>query len=213
MAFLRNGPLLLRIFNYMKQADAHASPTANDYSGCGLWNNKRVIHMKTLLLIRHAKSSWENIHQPDFERSLNERGKQDAPMMANRLRQRGVEIDGFISSPAKRAQKTCKLFMEVYDMMPEAIQLKSELYLPEPDVFASVIASLDDRMQHPAIFSHNPGITLFVNTLCKGVSVDNMPTCAVFAVKLKLNHWKDFRTATKEFWFMDYPKNPEYRVL
>lgn len=165
--------------------------------------------MKTLLLIRHAKSSWENAQQLDFDRPLNERGKHDAPMMARRLLQRKVPIDCFISSPAKRARKTCDFFMAAYGADHQSIRLKSELYLPEPDVFTSVIESLEDQIQHPAIFSHNPGITDFVNRLC-AVRVDNMPTCSIFAVKMNLNSWKDVQKAVKDFWFMDYPKNPEY---
>jgi len=61
--------------------------------------------MKTLLLIRHAKSSWDNVILPDFERPLNERGKHDAPLMAKKIKDKKIEIDTFVSSPAKRAKK------------------------------------------------------------------------------------------------------------
>ena len=71
--------------------------------------------MKTLFLIRHAKSSWDDIGLPDFERPLNERGKYDAPQMAKRIKDKKIEIDAFVSSPAKRARKTAEIFMDVYD--------------------------------------------------------------------------------------------------
>ena len=64
---------------------------------------------KTLLLIRHAKSSWDNFALTDFDRPLNDRGKNDAPEMAKRLIDKKINIDAFISSPAKRAKKTAKL--------------------------------------------------------------------------------------------------------
>lgn len=71
--------------------------------------------MKQLLLIRHAKSSWDDPSVNDFERSLNERGKKDAPVMAQRLSDKNIRIDSFISSPAKRASRTAKIFAEIFN--------------------------------------------------------------------------------------------------
>jgi len=71
--------------------------------------------MKQLLLIRHAKSSWDDAAINDIDRPLNDRGKKDAPKMAERLLDKKVKIDGFYSSPAKRALTTCKLFVKAYD--------------------------------------------------------------------------------------------------
>ncbi len=72
-------------------------------------------------------------------------------------------------------------------------------------VFFDTIAGMDDALQTLAIFSHNPGITDFVNMLTN-VHTDNMPTSAVFAVKADIKSWKEFEKAKKEFWFFDYPK-------
>ena len=69
---------------------------------------------KTLLLIRHAKSSWDISNLNDFERPLNDRGKKDAPAMAKRLLHKKISIDAFVSSPAKRAKKTAELFCQEY---------------------------------------------------------------------------------------------------
>ena len=68
--------------------------------------------MKSLLLVRHAKSDWGNLELDDFERPLNDRGKRDAPAMAHRLLDKKVKPDAFIASPAKRAAKTAKIFAE-----------------------------------------------------------------------------------------------------
>jgi phosphohistidine phosphatase len=161
--------------------------------------------MKTVLLVRHAKSSWEDPLVVDFERPLNERGKKDAPAMAKRVKDRQYKIDCFISSPARRARKTAKLFAEVFKYKEEKIIYKSELYHADPETFYSVIEQCGNDYNTIAIFSHNPGITYFVNELTE-IKLDDMPTCAVFAVSMDGGKWKDFRKAKKQFLFFDYPK-------
>ncbi|RYY71691.1 MAG: histidine phosphatase family protein [Chitinophagaceae bacterium] len=162
--------------------------------------------MKTLYLVRHAKSSWGDFTTPDFERPLNERGKKDAPEMAKRLLDKKISIDSFISSPAKRAKSTCKAFCKVYGRDKAEINFIDALYHASVETFNTVAASIDDRYHSAAIFSHNPGITEFVNTLVIDVFIDNMPTCAVFAVQINADSWKDFLSAPKQFLFVDYPK-------
>jgi phosphohistidine phosphatase len=162
--------------------------------------------MKTLILIRHAKSSWANIGETDFERPLNERGKKDAPEMAKKLFESNIKIDAFVSSPAKRAKKTCKAFMEVYGREKENIILVDELYIAQVAAFYKVVSNLNKEHNDVALFSHNPGISAFANSLCKGVDIDDMPTCAVFAVQISIEDWKDFETAEKRFSFFKYPK-------
>lgn len=162
--------------------------------------------MKTLYVIRHAKSSWGDFTQQDFDRPLNERGKKDAPVMAKRLLDAGIKIDCFISSPAKRAHKTCKLFCEAYDYKEDNIKLIPELYHASSAVFYEVIEGIDDRCSSAAIFSHNPGITDFVNSLGLNVQIDNMPTCSIFGVRLVADSWKNFADESKEYLFFQYPK-------
>jgi phosphohistidine phosphatase len=163
--------------------------------------------MKTLILIRHAKSSWETAGLSDFERPLNERGKKDAPEMARRLKERGVKIDGLVSSPARRARKTARFFAEEFGFEKNDIRLIDNLYLATAEAFAEAVASIDDRFDTVALFSHNPGITEFASSLTN-VRVDDMPTCAVFAASAETDNWKDFEKAEKKFLFFDYPTNP-----
>ena len=166
--------------------------------------------MKTLLLIRHGKSSWDDISQSDFERPLNERGKTDAPKMAARLRKRDIKIDAFISSPAKRAKKTAEYFIKEFDEKTDDIILVSALYDAGTNNFSDTVKDIDDKYKSAAIFSHNPGITDFANQLVDKANIDNMPTCSIFAVKADVEKWKDFSKAKKEFLFFDYPKkSPE----
>ena len=161
--------------------------------------------MKQLLLIRHAKSDWNNAGLSDFDRPLNERGKKDAPVMAQRLRDKKVSVDAFIASPAKRAAKTAKIFAEAFGQQKDDIIFIDKLYLAEPPVFFSVVADTDDRYETIAIFSHNYGLTDFANLLTD-VRTDNIPTCGIFAVQADCTSWKEFKEAPKHFLFFDYPK-------
>src|SRR5688572_13035528 len=100
--------------------------------------------MKILLLVRHAKSDWGDPSLADIERPLNDRGKRDAPVMAHRLLDKRIEIDAFISSPAKRARKTAKVFAGEYKRDKEEVILIEQLYGAGPEVFYDVIKKTDD---------------------------------------------------------------------
>ena len=161
--------------------------------------------MKTLILIRHAKSSWDDPGLSDFERPLNDRGKKDAPVMAERLYERGIKIDAFVSSPARRARKTAEQFAKRYKKDKEDLVLRTELYMASEEAFTTVIEKLDDSIDCVAIFSHNPGITDFANSLTDA-RTDNVPTCGIFAISIDAKKWNRFRDAKKKFLFFDYPK-------
>ena len=162
--------------------------------------------MKTVLLIRHAKSSWEDLYLADFDRPLNDRGKADAPKMAKRLNEKQIEIDSFISSPAKRAKKTAEIFAERYDVKKSEIIFVPSLYEASEMDFYSAIINAPKKANSIAIFSHNPGITDFANKLSNN-RIDNMPTCSIFAVKVNTNDWSEFKDAPKEFYFFEFPKS------
>lgn len=161
--------------------------------------------MKQLLLVRHAKSSWADFSVKDFDRPLNDRGKKDAPEMAKRLLDKDITIDAFIASPAKRARKTAEIFVKEYKKGKDDILFFEELYLANPSTFFEVISKADDRFKTIAVFSHNEGITAFANELTE-TKIDDIPTCGIFAIKIKGKHWADFKDADKEFWFFDSPK-------
>jgi phosphohistidine phosphatase len=162
--------------------------------------------MKTVYIIRHAKSTWANIGQRDFDRPLNERGHKDAPAMAERLLNKKIEIDAFISSPAKRARQTCEHFYAVLGKEKDPILFIDELYHAPCETFYTVIGEMEDKYERIAIFSHNPGITEFVNSLTNSVRLDNMPTCGIFCITVNSNTWSSFKQSEKKFEFFDYPK-------
>jgi len=165
----------------------------------------KIFKLKSLLLIRHAKSSWEDAGLSDYERPLNDRGKKDAPMMAERLYERGIKIDAFVSSPAKRAKKTAEQFAKQYKKEPTELIFKTELYLAGEDTFYSVAEKLNDDLECVAFFSHNPGITDFANSLTDA-RIDNIPTSGIFAVSIETKKWSKIKEAKKEFLFFDYPR-------
>ncbi|SJZ66774.1 SixA phosphatase family protein [Sediminibacterium ginsengisoli] len=161
--------------------------------------------MKHLLLIRHAKSSWSNSNLGDFDRDLNDRGRRDAPVMAQRLTEHHIQPDALVSSTALRAMQTAIFFARTFHKTEQDIMRMPELYHAPPPVFYKVISELPSSVNTAAVFAHNPGITAFVNELT-ATRIDDMPTCAVFGVKVHADTWADFAEAEKTFWFFDYPK-------
>ena len=160
--------------------------------------------MKTIFLIRHAQAE-SGLSINDEDRKLTEKGKSDARMMAKRLLDREISIDSFVSSPAKRALKTCKLFAEVFGVEKDSIIQLPDLYMPELTDFEKVIFDFDDNLNRVAIFSHNYGVTEFANSL-EIATIDNMPTCSIFAFDCEMEHWSEFQNAKKHLLFFDYPK-------
>jgi len=163
--------------------------------------------MKILVIVRHAKSSWDQPGLSDFDRPLNERGKKDAPVMANRLKEKGIELEHLVSSPAKRAKKTAKYFAEEFRLKKEDIKLVEALYGATQPQFLQAIKEIEDKYKTVALFSHNPGVTDFASSLTN-IRVDDMPTCAMFAVQANTDSWIDFIEVEKNFLFFDYPRNP-----
>jgi phosphohistidine phosphatase len=162
--------------------------------------------MKKVLIVRHAKSSWEDFTVSDFDRPLNDRGKKDAPEMAARLAKRNLHPDIFITSPAKRAKKTAEIFAKTFNVPKENIMEVRDLYEAGPEVFYDVISKAPVSAETIIIFSHNPGITAFTNDLTD-VAIADMPTCAIFAVETEAADWTDFPSAPRKFLFFDSPKH------
>ncbi len=157
--------------------------------------------MKTLLLVRHAKSDWP-VDVEDFDRPLNEVGIINAPKMARLLKEKSVKIDTFISSPAKRALHTCELFSEIFE---KSYSTDKTLYNPRESNFENLIYGLDDSVNSVALFSHNNGISNFANSLTD--EIVNLPTSGVVGYEIDCDNWSDFEMAKKRFLFFYSPKN------
>ena len=165
--------------------------------------------MKTLFLVRHAKSVNHLTAAADINRSLNERGIKDATEMAKKLVKHNILIDRFVSSPAVRAKMTAEIFVNQYNRKAEEIQFAPELYHGSPEIFDRVIAGLDDQFDHVAVFAHNPGITEYAGSLTS-TRISHMPTGSSFAVASSIHSWKDFPDAKKDFIFFHTPKDGSF---
>lgn len=162
---------------------------------------------RTLVMIRHAKSSWANPLQSDFERPLNERGEKDAPVMGERMKERNLVPDLIISSKAKRAKQTAKKIAAAIGYNEENIRWYDRLYHCVPAVFVEVLYDVPDNVKTVYIVAHNPGITDFVNELSDKFKIDNMPTCGIVAAKFEAREWNEFSIVDKTVFLFDYPKN------
>ena len=161
---------------------------------------------KRLVLIRHAKSSWANPLQSDFERPLNDRGQHDAPEMGERLKKAGVIPDRIIASTAKRAKQTAKHIAKGVDYPVESIEWHEDLYHCISAVFEEVILTVDDAVNTLFIVAHNPGISEFAASLDPSRTVNHMPTCAVVGIEIDAKRWSDLQTAGKRLFLYDTPK-------
>lgn len=161
--------------------------------------------MKTLILVRHAKSSWKDSGLKDIERPLNSRGKRDAPFMANLLKKTEFKAELYISSTAVRAATTAKKFAEINDYPEEEIFFSEELYEAFPSEILNVIQSADDRYSSIILFAHNPGLTL-LNNLLSDKHLDNLPTCGMIVLEFGGNSWKEINEKTCKQVLYEYPK-------
>jgi phosphohistidine phosphatase len=161
--------------------------------------------MKMLYLIRHAKSSWDDYTLSDDKRPLNERGKRDAPNMARMLYDKDPDIQLFITSPAKRARFTAKIFGKVYHLGKGEIKKDGRLYLASPSQIQQVVQEISNELEKVAIFGHNPGMTDFLNRFSGG-SVDNIPTCGIARVEFDVSKWKEIEPGLGRMTDFYYPK-------
>jgi phosphohistidine phosphatase len=150
--------------------------------------------MKTLLVLRHAKSSWNDPELDDHERPLNERGRRDGPRMGELVREYGLVPDLVISSDAVRAQLTAKAVTEAARYAGE-ILLDPRLYLASPADILSLLRTVRENARTVMIIGHNPGLEELVEQLT-GERQD-FPTAALAHIVLEIDHWRDLTRSTR----------------
>ena len=162
-------------------------------------------NMKTLYLVRHAKSSWNNAHMSDHDRPLNERGERDAPRMGKRLGERNPQPEIIICSSAVRAETTATILAEAIGYPLSNLKIDERLYGAEPNNVISIIQELDDAIECAMFVGHNPTFTDLVNTLGR-CEIENMPTCSMAVLAFPIETWSEISQVRGELLDFDYPK-------
>ena len=151
--------------------------------------------MKTLLILRHAKSSWNDPTVDDHERTLNARGQKDAPRMGDLLRELRLVPDVIISSDAVRAQLTAEAVAEAIGFTGE-IRLDRNLYLASPADIVAVLCTVETSAARTVmIVGHNPGLEQLVELLTG--EPNDLPTAALAQIALPIRRWRDLTASTR----------------
>ena len=161
--------------------------------------------MKTLTIVRHAKSSWKDTGLRDRDRPLNKRGKRDAPEMGRRILAHGIRPSLIVSSPAKRAWTTATAVAEAINYPREFLQKEDALYLASLDTILDVIMAQDNGFNNLMLFGHNPGFTDMANFLVPGLT-NNLPTAGVVSVEIDQDDWNLYERPKTRLVVHDWPK-------
>lgn len=145
--------------------------------------------MKTLILIRHAKSSWEH-DVNDLNRPLSERGFSDAGLLSKEFTAIKFQPDAVFSSTANRALSTCQIFMDNLGLEKKLLTIDRQLYDFGGNQVLRFIKSLDDGLEKVMIFGHNHAFTTLTNNL-GDTEIDNLPTTGLVMIEFNVDHWQE----------------------
>jgi phosphohistidine phosphatase len=161
--------------------------------------------MKTLFLVRHAKSSRDDPTLADRDRPLNARGLHDAPVMGKRLARHDVQPSLIVSSPALRALTTAQLFADQLGCARESIVIDERVYASTADTLLALIREFDDEHDCAMLFGHNPEFSELAGRLA-GKALD-MPTCAVARFRFDVRSWAWVGRSAPERFKLDKPEH------
>ena len=162
--------------------------------------------MKSLYLIRHAKSDWGKAELRDIDRPLNARGYSDAYKISSILKAQKIIPDLVITSPAIRAISTALIFCRNLQSDASDIIINSDLYDSSLKEYKNCISKIDNKFTHVLLFGHNPTITECAKKLL-GSFPEEMPTCSIAGIRSDEDDWNNFTLKKCELLFFDFPKN------
>lgn len=162
--------------------------------------------MKKLYIIRHAKSSWNDVTINDFERPLNKRGKANAPMMGSRLKAKGVMPDIILSSPAQRAKSTAEMIARELEYAKKIV-FNENIYESSVDELRKILTLVDDKNSTVFLIGHNPELNMLMDYYVK--FYENIPTCGVVEVEFVCDRWADIAPKNAKLISFDYPKKSD----
>lgn len=147
--------------------------------------------MKEIIFVRHAKSSWD-YDVGDRDRPLKKRGNNDAHLVSNCFKSNNFVPDAIFSSPAKRARKTCKIFLENLNFPTSSMRVEEDIYDFGGTQLINFIKSLDNELQNIMIFGHNHALTSIANTFGTKY-IDNVPTAGLVKLSFDIDNWKNLK--------------------
>ncbi len=146
--------------------------------------------MKTLILMRHAKSSWKHPELKDHERGLNKRGKKEAPQMGILLKDNELVPQRILTSTAERSRMTAQAVVEAMHYTGDVSYLDA-LYMAEPEIYLELLSLMPDDVERILVIGHNPGLEGLLQILSG--RVESLPTSAVAYLSLPIRSWKEVR--------------------
>jgi phosphohistidine phosphatase len=150
--------------------------------------------VKTLLVLRHAKSTWKHHALDDHDRPLNKRGKKVAPLMGQLLARQNAVPDLILCSTAKRARATAKRVIKAMGYEGQVLY-EPTMYLAEPSAYLKAIRDHADTHERVMIIGHNPGLETLVQTM---TGTDQpLPTAGLAEIQLTIQSWKGLKRTTK----------------
>jgi phosphohistidine phosphatase len=160
--------------------------------------------MKTLILVRHAKSSWKELNLSDFKRPLNKRGKRDAPFMGKLMKKMKINPEVVISSPAVRALETARIICSELGIPEKKIIFEKNIYEASQSELLSILTQTESNIDSLMMFGHNPGLTYLSNYL-SGDNIDNIPTTGVVGLSFQ-GSWSELKERSCKLEYFEYPK-------
>jgi len=159
--------------------------------------------MKKLIIIRHAKSDWQDTTLDDFDRPLNERGMQDAPFIGKFLKEKGLLPDLIISSPALRAITTAEIIAKEVEYT-KAIVPNQYIYEAYVNTLQEIVSFIYDENDTVYLIGHNPGVSALAYMLSD--MKESIPTCAVVEIDFECDSWMDVSKENAALVSYDFPK-------
>lgn len=165
--------------------------------------------LKTLYLVRHAKSSHDDPTLTDFDRPLAERGFKDAPKIGKRLKNRGIQLDLIMSSTSVRTKQTIEPIAKALGYDYDKILWNRKIYRCSGRTYIEQVKMIDDAFSSVMVVGHNPATTYCANFWQNDTTIEKVFTTGVVAIEFNTDSWKKISKFNGKFKFFEYPKrNP-----
>lgn len=172
----------------------------------GTKSHKQQAFMKQLILLRHGSAAMNQVGAHDFERELNETGRQETKAIAQRLAERGAAVDLIVSSPARRAYRTAELLADCIGYPEDDIRTEPSIYEATVEDLLAVARGLNGGTNSVLLCGHNPALASLIDTVARG-GIHSYPTCCMAGIEFPVNDWFAVRHDRARLRFFDRPRS------